>query len=314
MRKLREDTFFGNNNEDVHDHIDRVLSIGLIPGMTPAQALTAIQTMTDHYQKWHDGSTNKYVKSSNSGDGLAALVSKLDNLERDIKNLKESVHIIRVKCQVCEEDFRMPIILGRPLLMTAHAKVDVLKKPISLEVGNEKFIFKMKSNLPDMQNESVLMIKSNMTTEEDELMNIESDLFTEVEETMKKKILIEYWRKQFGVDYDDNDDFYDLDQCEKDDIEWIIDYLEPTSYERFINLDDEEYNKRRCRLLGIPYIEPPPIIIEQVKITQYSLGPGEVYTKLEVSNIEELLRTRRNIATIRINIMDEVFKSYEDVT
>ncbi|GJS74315.1 zinc knuckle CX2CX4HX4C containing protein [Tanacetum coccineum] len=36
------------------------------------------------------------------------------------------------------EDFRMPIILGRPLLATAHAKVDICRKTISLEVGNEE--------------------------------------------------------------------------------------------------------------------------------------------------------------------------------
>ncbi|GJW33770.1 hypothetical protein Tco_0053802 [Tanacetum coccineum] len=81
------------------------------------------------------------------------------------------------------EDFRMPVILGRPLLATPHAKVDILKKSISLEVGNEKVIFKMKSDLPDMRNELFLMIKSNMITEEDELMNIESDLFTYITNT-----------------------------------------------------------------------------------------------------------------------------------
>ncbi|GJV31009.1 hypothetical protein Tco_1391409 [Tanacetum coccineum] len=607
-------------------------SHGPIPGMTPAQALTTIQAMADHSQKWHDETTSRYVGSNNSDDGLAALVSKLDNLGRDMKKLKESVHAIREaetktnknkdckaiftnnetplytpfyyspeeikyflansrfldddesknitaisdeefnlkqtsprqtttyyiesyvlptpfpkrleqhaeealihktmeslkkiksnrpflkeirksnkypkymkdlvtnkpltmenedvrmnhKCSAlllnqlppkekdpgsfilpCSigrldfdnaladlresisimpfsmykrlgignletikmnieladnskyipkgivrnllikinkfilpidfiildilEDFRMPVILGRPLLATAHTTVDVLKKSISLEVGNEKVIFKMKSDLPDIQNESVLMIKSNMITKEDELVNIESDLFTYitntceschllaidtdlftyevvtqetyeeiaykscltaqeaigentkpflVEEMMKKKILTEHWRKQFGVDYDDNNDFYDPDQCregrnneiqeriinnlheewfkgtsnDKDDIEGIIDYLEPMLYEGFIDLDDEEYNKRRCRLLGMSYIEPPPIIIEQVKITRYSLGLGKVYTKLEVSNIKELPRTRRNIATIRSNIMDEVFESYEDDT
>ncbi|GKE88306.1 hypothetical protein Tco_1565781, partial [Tanacetum coccineum] len=36
------------------------------------------------------------------------------------------------------EDFRMPVILGRPLLAIAHAKVDIFRKTISLEVGNEK--------------------------------------------------------------------------------------------------------------------------------------------------------------------------------
>ncbi|GJW82745.1 hypothetical protein Tco_0155890 [Tanacetum coccineum] len=38
------------------------------------------------------------------------------------------------------EDLRMPIILGRPLLATAHAKVDIFRKSISLEVGSEKVI------------------------------------------------------------------------------------------------------------------------------------------------------------------------------
>ncbi|GJU73369.1 hypothetical protein Tco_1264774 [Tanacetum coccineum] len=70
--------------------------------MTPAQALTAIQTMTDHSQKWHDGTTSRKIGSSNSNDGLAALVNKLDNLGRDMKKLKESVHAIQVGCQICE--------------------------------------------------------------------------------------------------------------------------------------------------------------------------------------------------------------------
>ncbi|GKC42000.1 hypothetical protein Tco_1059722, partial [Tanacetum coccineum] len=74
---------------------------------------------------------------------------------------------------------------------------------------------------------------------------------------MKKNILSEHWRKRFGVDYDDINDFYDPNQCEdgrnneiqeriifnlheewfkgtsddEDDIEGIIDYLEPTSYD-----------------------------------------------------------------------------------
>ncbi|GJY13781.1 hypothetical protein Tco_0383090 [Tanacetum coccineum] len=220
------------------------------------------------------------------------------------------------------EDFRMPVILGRPLLVTAYAKVDVLKKSISLEVGNEKVIFKMKSKLLDMRNESVLMIKSNMIAEEDELMNIEFDLFTYITNTCEsckilavdtdlftyeeshtgaprffdkimgferhghhathqaksvtgeayaiKKFDVIGKRKRFGVDHDDNNDFYDPDQCDdgrnneiperiihnlheewfkgtsndEDDIEEIIDYLKPTSYDGFVDLDTEEYNRR----------------------------------------------------------------------
>ncbi|GJY35605.1 hypothetical protein Tco_0420983 [Tanacetum coccineum] len=68
--------------------------------MRPAQALTAIQTMADHSQKWHDGTTSRNIRSSINKDGLAALVNKLDNLGRDMKKLKESVHVIQVRCQI----------------------------------------------------------------------------------------------------------------------------------------------------------------------------------------------------------------------
>ncbi|GKB17544.1 zinc knuckle CX2CX4HX4C containing protein [Tanacetum coccineum] len=76
------------------------------------------------------------------------------------------------------EDFKMRVILGRPLLATAHAKVDIFQKTISLEVGNEKVIFKMRINLSNNINEYVRMVKTKMNAEDDELIKIESDLFT----------------------------------------------------------------------------------------------------------------------------------------
>ncbi|GJT66020.1 hypothetical protein Tco_1017500 [Tanacetum coccineum] len=57
-------------------------SQGPIPGMTPVQALTAIQTMADHSQKWHDGSSNKSIEGSSS-KGIAVIMNKLENLGRD---------------------------------------------------------------------------------------------------------------------------------------------------------------------------------------------------------------------------------------
>ncbi|GKB07970.1 hypothetical protein Tco_0836254 [Tanacetum coccineum] len=91
-----------------------------------------------------------------------------------------------------------------------------------------------------------------------------------------------------------------------DDLEGIIDYLEPTVYDGFIDLDDEEYKERKCRLLGMPYVKPPPILIEKVSVTRYSIGPGEVYTKMKVSEVKELSRTMGNIANIRAGIMEEI--------
>ncbi|GKB26185.1 hypothetical protein Tco_0865586 [Tanacetum coccineum] len=76
-------------------------SQGPIPGMTPAQALTAIQTMADHSQKWHDGTSNRNIEGSSNSEGIAAIVRKLDNLCRDMKKLKENVHAIQVGCQNC---------------------------------------------------------------------------------------------------------------------------------------------------------------------------------------------------------------------
>ncbi|GJY65693.1 DNA-directed DNA polymerase [Tanacetum coccineum] len=40
------------------------------------------------------------------------------------------------------EDIKVPLILGRPFLSTAHAKIDVFKMKITLRVGEEKIIFK----------------------------------------------------------------------------------------------------------------------------------------------------------------------------
>ncbi|GJX25402.1 zinc knuckle CX2CX4HX4C containing protein [Tanacetum coccineum] len=77
-------------------------SQGPIPGMTPTQALMAIQTMADHSQKWHDGTLSRSLNSSSTIDGLAAIVIKLDNLGHDMKKLKENVHAIQVGCQICE--------------------------------------------------------------------------------------------------------------------------------------------------------------------------------------------------------------------
>nr|GEV67810.1 hypothetical protein [Tanacetum cinerariifolium] len=111
--------------------------------------------------------------------------------------------------------------------------------------------------------------------------------FREVSETARNKILIDHWRKTFGNEYNDSKDFEDPDGCgeskenkilgtiikklhdewfkgtDEDDnhLEGIIDYLEPTLYGRFIDSDDEEYKENKCRLLGMPYIKPTPILI-----------------------------------------------------
>ncbi|GJS38362.1 cysteine-rich receptor-like protein kinase [Tanacetum coccineum] len=54
------------------------------------------------HQKWHDGTSSRNISSSSNTNGLAAIVSKLDILGRDMKKMKENVHVIQVRCQICE--------------------------------------------------------------------------------------------------------------------------------------------------------------------------------------------------------------------
>ncbi|GKB22125.1 hypothetical protein Tco_0856048 [Tanacetum coccineum] len=102
---------------------------------------------------------------------------------------------------------------------------------------------------------------------------------------------------------------YDSESCtskDEDDLEGILDYLKPRSYNGFIDLDNEAYNKRRCRLLGLTYEEPPLILIEKVMVTRYTIGPEKIYIKVKLLGIEEMPRTRDNVASIRARLMEKM--------
>ncbi|GJV76164.1 hypothetical protein Tco_1507748 [Tanacetum coccineum] len=113
----------------------------------------------------------------------------------------------------------------------------------------------------------------------------------------EERILKDYWRERFGNEEDDleenledsekcgkdkantilgviheklNNDWFNNTSEDEDNLEGILDYLKPRSYDGFIDLD-EAYNKRRCRLLGMTYEEPTLIIIEKAKVTRYTL-------------------------------------------
>ncbi|GJY43482.1 retrotransposon protein, putative, ty1-copia subclass [Tanacetum coccineum] len=266
------------------------------------------------------------------------------------------------------KDIRMPIILGRPLLAIVHAQVDIFRKTISLEVGSEKVIFKMRSSFNTTNFESVRSIKSKKIVEDDNLKEIDliysytilnlaslTDLPINIEKhywksnndskreelkwenislndlmrirygkvckMTKERILKDHWKERFGGEEDDlekylegleecgedkanimlrvipeklNNDWFNNTSKDKDDLEGILDYLKPRSYDGFINLDDEAYNKRRCRLFGNTYEEPTPILIKKDKVTQYTVGTGETFTKVKVLGVEKIPRTREN--------------------
>ncbi|GKB26592.1 hypothetical protein Tco_0865993 [Tanacetum coccineum] len=122
-------------------------------------------------------------------------------------------------------------------------------------------------------------LASKFSTTSQWIISLESDEFedpdgcgecreNEIFKTIINKLHDEWFK---GTDEDD------------DDLEGIIDYLEPTLYDGFIDSDDEEYKERKCRLLGMPYIKPPLILIEKVNVTRYSIGLGEVYRKIKIA-------------------------------
>ncbi|GKE66130.1 hypothetical protein Tco_1520291, partial [Tanacetum coccineum] len=113
-------------------------SQGPIPGMTLAQALTTIQIMADHSQIWHNGTTSRKIGSSSSNDGLAALVNKLDNLGRDMKKLKESVHAIQDNL---DTTLRLIIVHHMVKLLAKHQEESAQRnKTLSLSSGQIKII------------------------------------------------------------------------------------------------------------------------------------------------------------------------------
>ncbi|GJV28883.1 hypothetical protein Tco_1385331 [Tanacetum coccineum] len=80
------------------------------------------------------------------------------------------------------EDFRMPLILGRPLLETAHVEIDIFRKQISLDMGNEKLLFKLEDNLNEIRAPiesayAVRDIELRMGYESFNILNIDDDLF-----------------------------------------------------------------------------------------------------------------------------------------
>nr|GEW55729.1 zinc knuckle CX2CX4HX4C [Tanacetum cinerariifolium] len=95
MQELREETFSRNKNEDARDHVDRVLNIVTLFNILKVShdaVLLRVFSFT----------LTTSLSSISNTDGLAVIVSKLDKLGRDMKNLKGYVYAIQVGCQICE--------------------------------------------------------------------------------------------------------------------------------------------------------------------------------------------------------------------
>ncbi|GKD14329.1 hypothetical protein Tco_1198736, partial [Tanacetum coccineum] len=204
---------------------------------------------------WHDGSPSQSICGSNSSDGMASIASKLDNFGRDMKKLKENVHVIQVGCQLCGG--------------------------LNLRQGNAS-----------MERDGIL---------EDYWRKVENEKmedFKEYGESKTNAIL------KISLEMEDETWFSSTSDV-KNDLGGIIDQLKPNLQDKSTDPDKENHQERKCKLLGIIYKEPPPILIEKIEVTRFNIGPGETYTKTKILGIDEIPRISTNVATVRAVLMDE---------
>ncbi|GKA20805.1 hypothetical protein Tco_0700794 [Tanacetum coccineum] len=294
-------------------------SHGPIPGITPAEGLTTIQTIADHSKKCHDGSPSQNIFSSNNSDGMAAIVSKLDNLGQDMKKLKENVHAIQVRCQLCDGphlDKEYPLnedtksVKEEASLKNLGTQIEQLTKEVHVKAATEvptSSIGKCKAVYDDVpitnasSNETnkihgvsftkmmIFRLKSE-SCEFNRLLAIDPDIFTcdiDIQESYKEIVYrccvitlgepgIEKTKNEterFGEEDDDTDEGWeDPEKCreekidaildtvldklddscfsgtieDEDNLDGITDYVEPTSYDGFIDSEDEAYKERCC--------------------------------------------------------------------
>ncbi|GJZ24582.1 hypothetical protein Tco_0562041 [Tanacetum coccineum] len=187
------------------------------------------------------------------------------------------------------EDFRMPIILGRPLLATSHAKVDIFRKSISLE-GSYKEAYTNKEKFEEYETVEQCLNPAEKRAHWCEALSQE------------KEGLRKYW-----ASCDPHNDICDGGGLPND-VKRL--YWESINDNELVDLEWEELSfnnwERKCKLLGIIYKEPPPSLIEKIEVTRYNIGPGEIYTGTKFLGIDKIPRTSTNVATVRAVIIDEL--------
>ncbi|GJU46384.1 putative reverse transcriptase domain-containing protein [Tanacetum coccineum] len=113
-----------------------------------------------------------------------------------------------------KEDHKIPIILGRPFLATAHAMIDVFNKKISFKVGNETITFdiekSMKFSMPEddecLSVDLIDNVVSDLVKEILPLSTLDSFLFEPII-NYQQKINSNLWEEE-------EDDSEDLDKSE----------------------------------------------------------------------------------------------------
>ncbi|GJZ69972.1 reverse transcriptase domain-containing protein [Tanacetum coccineum] len=96
------------------------------------------KTTPDAYKNW---SPTKKIEELSMEQALVSMHSPKGIVENVLVKIHNFIFPVDFVLLDIIEDDKVTIILGRPMLATTHAKIDVFRKKISLEVGTEQIVF-----------------------------------------------------------------------------------------------------------------------------------------------------------------------------
>nr|GEU41544.1 hypothetical protein [Tanacetum cinerariifolium] len=163
-KELRENTFSRLEHEDAHEHIEKVLEIvdlfHIREDHTPYQTHSTVTYFLKQFTFLAlvdlEASVNVVSFSTYTNLGLGDLshtrltIELADKIIKHPRSIAENV-LVRIGKFIFPIDFIIldmpeddgsPLILERPFLSIAHAKIDVFKRKITLRIGEEKLVFK----------------------------------------------------------------------------------------------------------------------------------------------------------------------------
>ncbi|GJS82827.1 hypothetical protein Tco_0749368 [Tanacetum coccineum] len=134
------ETLFYRFYPESYDREDEMLDEGDNWGIDPIEFLSNVNTSFKNHKKV-DGRTKKVLFHAwmNRNWNKRRID---DNILRSNNTTADSFFKPYLITHDMPEDIIVPLILGRPILSTARAKIDVYKRKITLRVGEENIIFK----------------------------------------------------------------------------------------------------------------------------------------------------------------------------
>ncbi|GJY26780.1 putative reverse transcriptase domain-containing protein, partial [Tanacetum coccineum] len=161
LKELRTNTFSGSDHEDANEHIKKVLEIVdedlktkfLSKYCAPAHTAKKMEEINNFqqepdenlYQAWERFKELLMKCPQHHLTEMQEVVLFYNGLDVPTRQILDSRGAIPSKTVVDAKelaDINVPLILERPFLSIAHAKIDVFKRKITLRVGEEKIIFK----------------------------------------------------------------------------------------------------------------------------------------------------------------------------